>query len=349
MKINIFSRHKKLAGFFLGVLIFCLIPVFVKSPYYIDLLVTTLVYAVLSMTFVMMLRTGVMNLGIAAFWGIGAYVSMILVRNLGFSFWAALPISGLATALAAAIIGYVLIASGGTGFGFIMLTSVIGMVFTTTVGNIPYVGGYTGFTDVPGVDPITIPFIGSITFSSGVSLYYLAVFIVGIIVLIMGAFYSAWTNRAWTAIGLAPRLAESVGVSLLNYKLLAFIIASAVTGLIGSFFVHYGKFIIPDTYSMWINVYVQIYAILGGLGYALLGPLVGSALMTFIPEWARMASEVSSIFTGVILILLVLFLPGGVLSLVQYRTVFTSWRHNLSRVNKAAESFRSMKDGKGST
>jgi ABC-type branched-subunit amino acid transport system permease subunit len=73
---------------------------------------------------------------------------------------------------------------------------------------------------------------------------------------------------------------------------------------------------------MWQNIYVQIYAILGGVSFAFLGPVVGAVVMTFFPEYIRMTSVVAPVFTGILLILLILFLPGGLLGLGKYWPIF---------------------------
>jgi branched-chain amino acid transport system permease protein len=316
MTKQFFTRHSRLIGFIIGAIIYALLPSFVHSPYYLDLFIMVLLNAVLGMTFIMTLRTGLINLGIAPFWGIGAYISTVLSLNLHQSFWVCLPASALLTALFGLVIGYILMKSGGTGFGFIMLSSVIGMLFVVTIGNIKFLGAYNGIQNIPPPDPIHIPFLPPIEFVSRVQFLYLALVIYVIIVLIANAFYAAWTGRAWTATGLNPRLAESLGVNIFRYKLLAFVVSCGILGLIGSFWAHYGGFVIPTTFGMWVNIYIQIYAILGGLGYATLGPLVGAGIMTFFPEMMRITKEVAPVFTGAVLVLLILFLPKGILSLL---------------------------------
>jgi branched-chain amino acid transport system permease protein len=193
------------------------------------------------------------------------------------------------------------------------------MLFNVVVGNTSYLGGHNGIPQIPPPNPIRIPFLPAIEFVSKVPLFYLALFLFVVIVLICTAFYSAWTGRAWTAIGLTPRLAESIGIDIFRYRLLSFVLASSIAGFIGSFYAHYQGFIIPSTFDMWVNIYIQIYAILGGLGYAIWGPLIGSAVMTFFPELIRGARELAPVFTGVLLILFVLFFPGGFLSLLEWR------------------------------
>jgi branched-chain amino acid transport system permease protein len=289
------------------------------------------VNAVLAMTFIMMLRTGLISLGIAAFWGVGAYASMVLTLKFGLSFWISLPASAMITGVIALLFGYLFIAKGSAGFSFILLTMVIGQLFPVTIGNIGYLGGWNGIGDIPAPDPIRIPFLPQIEFVSHVQYFYLALFLLIIAVLICNAFYSAWAGRAWRAIGLSPLLAESIGINRVRYQLLAFVLASIIAGLIGSFFANYQRFVIPGTYGMSVNINVQLYAILGGMSYATFGPLIGSVVMTFFPEVMRITKEIAPIFVGALLIVLMMYLPGGLLSLVDRRTLFMEWTASIRK------------------
>jgi branched-chain amino acid transport system permease protein len=300
---------------FVVIIVSLLIPLFIKSPYEIDLIIVIFIHAVIAMTFIMLVRTGMINLGIMAFMGIGAYTSAVLVTKLGLSFWLSLSVSTLITALIALIVGYILIGSGSSGFGFVILSSVIGMLFSVAVGNISYLGGYAGISNISPPSPIQLPFLPAITFSvvNKVPFYYLAWFLLVIIVIIIKAFYSSWIGRAWAAIGLNPQLAGSIGINIFRYKMLVFMVASAIAGVMGCYYAHYISFVSPNLYDMWSNIYIQMYAILGGMGYAVLGPLIGAGVMTLLPELLRKAVEIAPVIYGVILVILILFLPSGIL------------------------------------
>ena len=85
----------------------------------------------------------------------------------------------------------------------------------------------------------------------------------------------------------------------------------------GCFYVHYKQYVYPANYSMWKNIYVQIYAIMGGTDFAIAGPVTGGAIMNILPEAMRFTETISPLITGIILILLIQYLPKGVLSLVK--------------------------------
>jgi branched-chain amino acid transport system permease protein len=306
-------NHKKYIGLVLLIGILCLVPLVVKSPYYMHLLIMVGMNAILAMTFILMLRTGMISLAIAAFWGVGAYVSALLAMKLDLSFWISLPLSTVITGLVALAIGFVLVKN--PGFGFIIETVVIGEIAVLGFAHLPYFGGYQGIVSIPPIDPIHIPFLFSIQFTSKSGSYYLILFLFLLVAIGYSAFYSAWTGRAWLAIGLNPRLAESKGVNTYRYRLLAFVIGSAGAGLAGSFYAHYYGAIGPTTFNVFKTIYIHIYAILGGVGFPIIGPAIGAFIMIIVPETLRVAKEVEPIITGFLLILLVLFLPDGLLSL----------------------------------
>ena len=134
------SRKYLIAG--LLVVVFALIPLVVRSPYYLHLLIMAGLNTILAMTFVLMLRTGLISLAIAAFWGMGAYASTLFVVKLNLSFWLSLPASTVLVGIIALGIGFVFVRNAG--FGFLMLTAVLGMLIVVVFGNIPLLGGYAG-------------------------------------------------------------------------------------------------------------------------------------------------------------------------------------------------------------
>jgi branched-chain amino acid transport system permease protein len=273
--------------------------------------------ALLAMTFVMMLRTGLISLGIAAFWGIGAYVSAALVLKAELSFWFALPAAPIITGMIAWALGYLVVRN--PGFGFLILTSIIGMLIGLVFGNIRWLGGFTGIEYIPPPDPIHIPFLDPILFISKIPYYFLMLVLFLLVFISFRALYTSSTGKAWMAIGLNPHLAESIGVNVFRYRLIAFVIASAAAGLEGSFYAHYIGSINPNAFNIFKTINIHIYAILGGTGFAFLGPIVGTFIMTFVPESLRIAKEIEPILTGALLILLIIFLPGGILSLLDFR------------------------------
>jgi branched-chain amino acid transport system permease protein len=317
-------NHKRLLGFVILAIFFAFIPAWVQSPYYIDLLIVVMINAALAMTFVMLLRTGLISLCIAAFWGIGAYASALLSVKGGLSFWACLPLATIITAIAALLIGYVIIRNAG--FTFIIMTTVIAMLFVTVVGNIGWMGGYNGISNIPAPNALNFGALGTVAFDSKVDFFYLGLILFVIIFLVINAFYSSWAGRAWNAIGLNPRLAQSMGVNVFRYRLLSFVVGCAVAGLVGSFYAHYQSFIIPTAFNLFPKtIYIQVFAVLGGVGFATLGPIVGSGLLSLFNEAFSAVDRYSIIIVGALVLVVVVFLPRGLLSLSEYVGPVRDW------------------------
>jgi branched-chain amino acid transport system permease protein len=85
--------------------------------------------------------------------------------------------------------------------------------------------------------------------------------------------------------------------------------------MVGSFYAHYQNLLMPNTFSFQCTIYVQMYALIGGLSYDVAGPILGAFVMVFLPEVLRAGQEFQPIFFGVVLILIIVFLPGGLLSI----------------------------------
>lgn len=295
-------------------IVLVLLPLVVRSPYYLHLLIMAAMNTVLAMTFVFLLRTGLITIAVAAFWGIGAYASALLAVKLHLSFWFALPLSTVITGVVACLVGYIVVRRAA--FSFIIQTLVFSFIIVLVFGNFDVFGRYAGIFDIPRPDPVPLPFLGWVAFTSKTPFYYLMLVLLAIVVLAFSTFYAAWSGRACRAIALSPRLAESLGVDLFRYRLLAFVVASSASGLMGSFFAHYYGSVVPSTFDAIKTINVQVYAILGGIGFALLGPAIGSLVMTTVPEMLRITKEVEPVFTGLLVILLAMFLPDGLLGLI---------------------------------
>jgi branched-chain amino acid transport system permease protein len=301
---------KIIAGI-LAVIGLILLPHF-TNPYNIHLMIITGINAILAMTFILMLRTGLVSIAIAAFWGVGAYASAMLVMKGGFSVWAAMPLAAIITGLIAFVLGIFLVKNAG--FSFVILTMALGELAVLLFGNTPFIGGYNGLTNIPPPEPISL-FGVTIEFADKLPNYYLMLVLFAIVALAFRALYVCWAGRAWQAIGLNIRLAESLGINLYRYRIAVFTVASAAAGLTGAFYAHYFQAIQPGSFESFKTIYIHIMAILGGIGCPVLGPIVGAAILTFVPETLRLASELEPIITGVIIILLILFLPDGIMSL----------------------------------
>jgi branched-chain amino acid transport system permease protein len=290
------------------------LPSFIENPYYLHLLITVYINTILGLGFALIYSTGLVTLGASAFWGIGAYASALLVMKAGLSFWVALPLAGIITAVAASCFGLVAIRYGG--IGFIVFTLLFCFIVEKMFGVVPFFGGWGGIIGVPPPDPVPIPLFGTIQFLRKTPYYYLSLALLVITMSAYASLYSSRIGRAWRAIKLDARLAEAVGVHVFGYRLAAFVIASAFSGFAGSFYAHYVMAISPPAFGLFKSVYIQVYAILGGLEHVIFGSLAGSFVFTLLPELLQISPELEPYITGTVLILIVIFLPSGLIGLI---------------------------------
>lgn len=264
-------------------------------------------YGVLGMGFSMLWKNRLISCGQAGLFAIGAYTSALLVTRAGFSFWLAMPVGGLVSALFALMIFSAALRAGPlVFFGMSLVSSFIVM---EVLGTVEYFGGWEGLMGIPR------PRVGGFVFQSKRSCYYLVLGLVLLNVLVFWALYKSRIGRAWTAIGSSVRLAEAQGIDVYRYRLAASLIASFFAGVIGAFYAHYQNLLVPNTFSFLLSIYVQMFALIGGLGFFIAGPIVGACIMVFLPEFLRVTVHFQPIFYSILIILIVIFLPGGILSI----------------------------------
>jgi branched-chain amino acid transport system permease protein len=325
-------RHnwKKAAGY-LAVTVFCLLlPLITQDPYCLHILIMVFTFSVVALAWRLIMITGQLSFGQASFMAIGAFTSTLLVMNLGVSFWLAMPLAGLVAAAFAALLGYPIL--GVKDAAFAILTLAWGEVVRQILINLPPMigrpelfGGHSGIPNVPPPDPIHIPGLLTIAFTSKTSYYYLILCILLITAVVMHRLDRSFLGRVFRSIEQSDTLAESLGINTLRYKVMAFTIACFFTGISGSFFVHYYSLAHPDTFTLSTSVSIVTYALVGGMG-SIAGPVLGCFVLTTLIEILRSAEAYQMVSYALILIGVILFLPGGLLSLPRAVAIWTS-RH----------------------
>ncbi len=202
------------------------LPYFGFSSYWMHLMILVVIFAVTGMTFTFGMRSGMINVAAASFWGIGAYATGLLMTKAGMTFWQALPLAILISFVLALLLGSVICRFAGmSGMMFgIVFASVVPVAF----GTFELFGKQSGLTSIPGVTDL-----GFIHFGSKASYYYLVLAFVIIGMIIMLAFTRAWTGRSWLGLGSSQKLAESVGIDPFGYRVINFAIMSVIPALLG--------------------------------------------------------------------------------------------------------------------
>ncbi len=315
MKHRFISR--RLVIYIAILVILVLLPIFLKSPYERHLLITIMTGSIAALGFRLVYNTGKTSFAQGSFVAIGAYTSALLVTRLSLSFWLALPLAGLVSAALGGIIGYPALKLRGAYFAILTfgLAEAIHLALLNGGG---FTGGVMGITGIPLPNPIVLPGLAPIEFTSKVPYYYLALALLVLTIVVMYRLDHSRMGRIFGAIYDNDKLAESVGVNLGRYTTLAFTIACFFSGLAGSFLAHYVRVITPSSYGLWQGVYYLMYAIIGGAG-SVFGPIIGTASLLYLSRLLIAYGRYQLMIYGAILIVFMIFLPNGLLSLFSRR------------------------------
>ncbi len=290
------------------------VPLFTRSEYTLHILITIGIFIILTLGWVTVMRTGQISLGHAGFWAIGAYASALLTVHAGLSFWLALPLSALLAMIVSILFGYVVLRVRGLYFA--LTTLAFGEVVRLLAINWPLLGGYSGITHIPAPDRISFPGLPELQFGSKASYYYLLLLMIWVTLFIFYRLHRCRFGRVFPLIWRNEDLAESLGISTMRYKMLSFSVGCLFAGLAGSYYAHYMHFISPEFFTIQDSLYIQVFGIVGGLEFAIAGPIVGVSLLIGATELFRFAKEFQPLFYGSILVLVIMLLPRGIISLV---------------------------------
>jgi len=300
------------------------------GPYSLQLFILTMTYGMLGLSFAFTIRVGLPRFDSAAWWGIGAYTTAILMTKADMSFWLTVPIAGLVSMAVGYVVYRVAIPRGM--MVFLMFGLVIALAIQQLFGSVEFFGGWGG-TEV-----MKPPAIGGLVFDGKRELYYLGLSFLVVNLVCYYALMHSRIGRSWNAIGQSLKLASSVGIDVVRYRMANVLISNFFLALTGSFYMAFSLVAVPATFGLHKSLNVIMYVVIGGIAYSLAGPLVGALILAFVPEYMRVASEYESIITAVVIILVVIFLPGGILGWVNKQAkpwfIKVDWTKLLGRAKK---------------
>src|SRR5216110_1429956 len=254
--------------------------------------------------------TGLVSFGHAAYFGIGAYTTGILMKMLGVPFWLAFPAAGLIAAGFAVVFGFFCVRL--TKIYFAMLT----LAFAQIVWAICFkwndvTGGEQGMPEIPypALDWMQrLPFFGD--FRASDHFYLVTVVLVALCFWTLRRIVGSPFVRLLTTIRENPERAEFIGVSVRRYELIAFVIAGIFAGLAGGLFGIFNRGVFPD-FAYWTkSSEVLIMTLLGGMG-TFWGPSVGALALILLNQQIVSYTEYWPLVLGTILVVLLFGFPGG--------------------------------------
>jgi branched-chain amino acid transport system permease protein len=292
-------------------------PVVFTAPYHRDLAIRILLYAMMAQAWnILAGYCGQVSLGHAVFFGTGAYTSSALQMQWGVNPWIGLVAGILVSMALSQAIGYPCFRLRGHYFA--IATIAIGEIIHTLAINWEFIGGARGLTL-----PIRQDSLLAFQFSGTKYVYYYI-----ILALMAGCFLATWWIER-SRIGYYLRAiredtdaAQSVGVPVARYKLIAIAMSAAFSSIGGTFYAQYVLYLDPDSvFPLSLSILVCLLAVVGGVG-TLWGPLVGTALMIPLSEFTRIkfggtGSGVDLIIYGALLTSVATFQPTGLVGLVR--------------------------------
>ncbi len=293
-----------------------MIPLF-ASEYILHIAVIVLMYAYLSTTWnILGGYAGQHSLGHGLFMGIGAYTSTFLFDQMGLTPWIGMWIGAFLAGMAGWFIGYLCFRYGLKGAYFALVTIAIAEAAVYITNNMDSIGGAQG---------MEVKWMGNfpqwMQFDSKAGYYYTILIMTGAAI-----WFANWLSKRrfgyrLMAIRENEDAAETLGVNTLSAKIQALVISAVLTALGGTFFAQYFTYINPrNVFGEGPSVQILLFAIIGGLG-TVWGPMLGALVLVPIAELSRAwvggtFAGLNLLFYGTVLVLVMLFMPKGIIGLL---------------------------------
>jgi branched-chain amino acid transport system permease protein len=258
---------------------------------------------------------GQVSFGHSAFAAVSGYTSAVLTATYG---WGPLPAAALglvAVLLCALAIGYPTLRLRGHYLA--MATLAIGLIaYDVAVEWGAVTQGYMGISGIPPLG------IGRWTVTSDRGVLLLLIIVAALGTLASAGIRHSRLGRAFVAIAGSENAARALGIDVARYKLLAFMISAFYAGVAGSLFVHAVGFVSPEVFGLHMVVLAFTMLYIGGIG-TFTGPALGALIVTLLPETFRKFNEYQDLAYGAVLILILIYAPGGIASLPKLLSSFT--------------------------
>jgi branched-chain amino acid transport system permease protein len=294
----------------LAVVVIAILPLLLRGVYWRTNLVLCAINVLLALGLDFILGyAGQLNLGQSAFYGIGAYVSTLLVMRLGWPFWAGFAVGTLGAGVAGAALSLFAVRLRGhylaiASLGFAVIT------YQILLNWIDLTQGPLGIYGIPPPPPLTLPGLPAIDFGDTANLFYVVAGVAVLGYLLLDRLVRSPIGETLAAIREDEISAAALGIDSAAWKLFAFALGSTFAGAGGCFYAPLVGTLVPDAFFITESFTILAMVIVGGMG-TLIGPVWGAVLLTVLPELLRGLGDWRLIVYGLALTLVVLFLPGG--------------------------------------
>jgi len=293
------------------------LPGVLADGYFLQSVTMVLFFAYLACSWNLMCGyVGQISFGHSVFCGIGGYVSVLLLTNVGLSPWIGMLVGGVAAAILAVIIGYPTMRLRGPYFA--LTTIAVAEVIRIWVENTDSAFGI----QIKGAEGLSVPLLGTnwsmFQFDSQIPYYYIMLGLLIIVVLMTWMMERSRLGACLKAIRGDRDAAESLGINPARYTLIAFAASAFMTAMAGSFYAQFIRFINPErNMGIELSIDMALMSIIGGQG-TVAGPVIGALFLAPVSELTRvyLGSSLPGlhlVIYGLVLIVAVLYLPKGLL------------------------------------
>lgn len=315
------------ALFLIFALVFPFTPM--ASRYALDVATMVLTYIMLAWGLnITVGYAGLLDLGYAGFYALGAYCTALLAQHFGLGFWIALPISGMLAAVTAFVLGFPVLRLRGDYFAIVTLGfgEIVRLVLTNWTG---FTGGPNGISDIPhptffGLEFMRAASLGHKTFSDFFGLpfdplqrvhfiYYLILCLALLVGVLSAKLRRLPLGRAWEAFREDEIACAAIGINRWQVKLTAYSLGAMVAGLAGAFFATRQGFISPESFTFTETATMLAIVILGGIGHPL-GIVLAAIFVVGMPELFREFEQYRMLAFGAGMVIIMLWRPGGMMA-----------------------------------
>ena len=285
-------------------------PFIAKSRYQVHIINMAGIYILISLGLnLAMGYGGQFNLAMGALWGVGAYTAALLNTKLGIPFWLNLPAAMIVAGIFGAIVGLpsLKVRSHYLAIVTIGLGEVINIIL---VNEEELTGGALG------IPRIAMPNLFGFPIDTDERFFYIILIMVILGYLIARQIVSHRIGRSFRAIRDDYQAAKVMGINTAYYQILAFVISAAYAGAAGALFAHLNTYISPDIFEFKSTLFVMTMTMVGGMGN-LIGSLVGGLALPILQEYLRVIKDWQLVGYGIAIMVVVLFIPGGVIELTR--------------------------------
>lgn len=286
---------------------------FYFSIYQTNIMISALIYVMLGLGLNIVVGVaGLLDLGYVAFYAVGAYSYALLNYHFGLGFWTVLPIGAGLAALFGILLGFPVLRLRGDYLAIVTLG--FGEIIRLILENWnEFSFGPSGIANIPRPGFFNVEMnIEQAT----IYIYFLMIALTLFTIFVVNRLQNSRIGRAWIALREDEVACQAMGIDKRKTKLMAFALGATWAGLAGVVFAAKTTFINPASFTIWESIIILCVVVLGGMG-SIVGVIVGAFILMLLPEYLRFLSEYRMLVFGIVLVMMMVFRPGGIVETVR--------------------------------